>query len=102
MPWATVSFARTGQKAVSYRIGEGFAVGLMEDKHARAIFLPLVNGQSLCVNAEGHFRGTPGIENEIVYAVLLEDGRQEKLTPAEFGQKYNWKNNPDRVQPLAP
>ncbi len=28
----------------------------------------------------------------------LSDKTQEPLTPAEFAQKYHWKNDPDKVR----
>ncbi len=50
---------------------------------------------------DGHFRGTPGAEKELVCVVLTEDGHQETLPPAEFEQKYGWKNDPDKVRLAA-
>jgi WD40 repeat protein len=53
----------------------------------------------LAISPEGHYRGSPGIEAEIVYVVRTERG-QEALTPAEFGKRYGWKNDPGRVRLL--
>lgn len=51
------------------------------------------------ISPEGHYRGSPQIERQLVYVVLTDDGRQETLTPDEFAQKYGWKNAPARVRP---
>jgi WD40 repeat protein len=66
----------------------------------RALLVPLGNGRGLAISPEGHYRGTPGVERELVYVVQTDKG-QETLTPQEFEQKYHWKNDPDRVR-LAP
>jgi hypothetical protein len=52
------------------------------------------------VSGNGHYLGSPGIEDQIVYVAVTEDGRQETLTPAEFATKYGWKNDPAKVKPL--
>jgi WD40 repeat protein/serine/threonine protein kinase len=59
----------------------------------------LPTGQ-VAISPDGHFRGTPGAEKELVYVVVTDTG-QETLTPAEFAQKYGWKNDPEKVR-LAP
>jgi WD40 repeat protein len=46
---------------------------------------------------EGHFRGSPRVERELVYVVQTEAG-QETLTPAEFNKQYGWKNDPEKVK----
>jgi WD40 repeat protein len=45
----------------------------------------------------GHYRGSPDIEQVLVYVVRSNRGR-ERLTPEEFKQKYGWKNDPQRVR----
>ncbi len=59
--------------------------------------VPLRNGQWLALRPDGHYRGSPGVEKEIVYIVQTDAG-QELLTPDEFATKYGWKNDPDRVR----
>jgi WD40 repeat protein len=54
----------------------------------------------LALTPDGHYRGSPAIEREIVYVVQTETG-QDTLTPADFAKKYGWKNEPERVQ-LSP
>jgi hypothetical protein len=51
----------------------------------------------LCVGPNGHYRGSDGIEEHIVYVALLEDGRQETFTPAEFRHKFGWTNDPTKA-----
>ncbi len=48
------------------------------------------------VSADGHYRGSRGVESDIVYVVQTDNG-QEMLTPAEFSARYGWKNDPSRV-----
>lgn len=50
----------------------------------------------LVVSADGHYRGSRGVESDIVYVVQTDRG-QEMLTPAEFSARYGWKNDPSRV-----
>jgi hypothetical protein len=51
----------------------------------------------LAISPEGHYRGSPGIEAEIVYVVRTEHG-QETLTPEEFSKRFGWKNDPGKVR----
>jgi WD40 repeat protein/tRNA A-37 threonylcarbamoyl transferase component Bud32 len=60
-------------------------------------FVPLVNDQFIAISPEGHYRGTPKAEREIVYVVETERG-QETLTPAEMAKKYGWQNDPAKVR----
>ena len=50
------------------------------------------------LSPEGHYRGSPGLEEELVYVVQTDQG-QETLTPDQFAEKYGWKNDPGRVLP---
>ena len=56
-------------------------------------------GGQLVVSPEGHYRASPGIEKDLVYAVLTDKGEQLMLSPAEFAKKYGWKNDPEKVSP---
>src|SRR6185436_519568 len=53
--------------------------------------------QHLVMSPDGHYRGTPGVEAELVYVVQTEQG-QETLGPEEFAEKYGWKNEPSRTR----
>jgi WD40 repeat protein len=59
--------------------------------------VPLRGGQWLAIRPDGHYRGSPGVEEEIVY-VVQSDAGQELLTPAEFARRYGWKNDPQCVR----
>jgi hypothetical protein len=50
----------------------------------------------LVISPEGHYRGSPGVENKIVYVVQTPDG-QETLSPEEFARRCGWRNDPSRV-----
>lgn len=69
----------------------------------RGVLVPGADG--LTISADGHYRGGPQVERQIVMVVHKDDGSSEVLEPAEFERKYRWKNDPDRVhllQPLPP
>ena len=46
----------------------------------------------------GHYRGSPDVERELVVVAVLDDGRQEVLTLAEFADRYGWQNDPDKAR----
>ncbi len=53
---------------------------------------------ALAILPEGHCRGTPKrLDGKFVYVAQTEAGRQT-LTPAEFAEKYGWKNDPERFK----
>lgn len=49
---------------------------------------------------DGHYRYSPGVEKLLGYYLLREDGSQTMLTPAEFEQRFGWKNDPAKVPHL--
>ncbi|HTU21192.1 MAG TPA: WD40 repeat domain-containing protein, partial [Gemmataceae bacterium] len=60
---------------------------------------------NLTIAANGHYNGNELVERGIVMVVQKDDGTQELLEPADFEQKYGWKNDPNKVhllQPLPP
>jgi hypothetical protein len=63
------------------------------------VFQQLKGGKHAVISQEGHYRGSPGIENELVY-VAVSDSGTETLTPAQFAKKHGWKNDPDKAQLL--
>jgi WD40 repeat protein len=60
----------------------------------------ITGGRWLCVRPDGHYRGSPRIEGELVYVVKTEAG-QETLSPDDFAARYGWKNDPERARPLG-
>src|SRR5260370_2901002 len=67
----------------------------------RGPLVMLRNDQSLVITADGHYRGSPRVEREMVYSIHTELGDQEILTPEEFAAKFSWKNDPERVLLIA-
>lgn len=63
----------------------------------RGVWMPLLNDHWVPLSADGHYRGTPRVERELVFVVQTDQG-QETLTPEEFATKYGWKNDPERVR----
>jgi len=49
------------------------------------------------ISPEGHWHGSSGVEEELVYAVLTDKGEMAALTPEEFSKEYGWKNDPSKV-----
>jgi WD40 repeat protein len=62
----------------------------------RATMRPLRDGQCVVVSPDGHYLATPRAENDLVYVVQSAAG-QVLLSPAEFADKYGWKNDPSKV-----
>jgi len=59
-------------------------------------WLPIGPNEDMIIHPSGHWRGSPGMEDKIVYVVETIDG-QETLTPVEMEQKYGWVNDPSQV-----
>jgi WD40 repeat protein len=78
------------------------AVGLWDTRTARlrGTVVALDKGDWFVLSPDGHYRGPPVLEQELVYVVVTDDG-QETLTPEEFRQKYGWQNDPSRAKLLA-
>ena len=50
------------------------------------------------LSADGHYRfDKPGKEDALVYVVQTDDG-QRTFSPAEFAEKYGWKNDPEKAR----
>ena len=60
--------------------------------------LYLRDEQWLAVSPDGHFKGSEGISDKLIYIVQTDDGVQHTLTPAEFAEQYGWKNDPEKVK----
>lgn len=59
---------------------------------------PRITGEHwLCVGPTGHYRGSKGAEEHIVYVAQLDDGSNITLSPAEFAQRFGWKNDPNKA-----
>lgn len=64
----------------------------------RGSLVRLRNDHWLAIHPDGHYRGTPRVERELVYVAQLDDGSQITLTPEEFEKRFKWKNDPDKVR----
>jgi WD40 repeat protein/Leucine-rich repeat (LRR) protein len=62
------------------------------------VLMALPDDRYVSFSPDGHYRGSPRVERDLVYVVQLEDGRQETLTPAGFAQRFGWKNDPEKVR----
>jgi hypothetical protein len=71
------------------------------DGRRRAVLHGLPDDRGLAVSADGHFRCTAGVEDDLLYVVQTDKG-QETLAPQEFARRHGWKNDPDKVRPAAP
>jgi WD40 repeat protein len=62
------------------------------------VLLPFDLFGQLAVTADGRHRGNARVERQIRMIVQKPDGTSEMLTPTEFEQKYNFKNDPAKVR----
>jgi len=63
-------------------------------KRRLGILLPWVPGDHwICLGPTGHYRGSSGVEEQIVYVAMHDDGSQRTYTPSEFTAKFGWKND---------
>ncbi len=72
----------------------------VETGKTAAVLFGLPGDRGLAVGATGHYRCTPGVEQDLVYVVQTEQG-QETLTPPELARRFGWKNDPDQVRPAG-
>ncbi len=73
------------------------AVDTRRSTRLGALLPRMPDGGWLCIGAEGHYRGSEGIEAQIVYVALHKDGSQTTHAPAEFATRYGWKNDPSKA-----
>ncbi len=62
-----------------------------------SLYPSIVGGHHVCISADGHYRGSNGIEQHIVYVALTKEGHQQTYSPADFAAKFNWKNDPTKA-----
>ena len=56
------------------------------------------NDAWLVVGPDGHWRASADLAPHVGYQVETTDGKKEFLTPAEFENRYGWKNDPDQAR----
>ncbi|HTU20831.1 MAG TPA: protein kinase [Gemmataceae bacterium] len=94
MAWPVLS---PNSQIVAFPNGGALHIGDVFRGKSQLKLVPLRAGQWLAVRPDGHYRGSPGVEKEIIYIVQTDAG-QEVLAPDEFAKKYGWKNDPERVR----
>lgn len=57
---------------------------------------PLPGTRDLVISPGGDYRGSPGVEKELLYVVQTGEG-QKTLRPREFSQKCGGKNDPQKI-----
>jgi serine/threonine protein kinase len=62
------------------------------------LFPGLTGDHWLCIGPDGHYRGSKGVESQIVYVAQLDDGSNVTYTPEEFTKQFNWKNEPTKAR----
>jgi hypothetical protein len=55
-------------------------------------------GETIVIGLAYHDCGSANIDQHIVYVAQLEDGSNVTYTPAEFANKFNWKNDPSKAR----
>jgi WD40 repeat protein len=64
----------------------------------RGILVLGEKNNGLTITPDGHYTGNDQVERGIVMVVQKDDGTQELLEPADFEQKYGFKNEPNQVK----
>ena len=64
---------------------------------ASATWVVLRDRRWLANNSDGHYCGSPGVEDDLAYVVQTDQG-QETLTAEQFSSRYGWKNNPEKAR----
>ncbi|MBI1311729.1 SUMF1/EgtB/PvdO family nonheme iron enzyme [bacterium] len=74
----------------------------VETNRRLGMLFPWLTGDHwLCLGPTGHYRGSAGVEDQIVYVAMLADGSQQTFTPADFAEKFGWKNDPEKAELLG-
>jgi WD40 repeat protein len=99
-----VVFSADG-KLVAGRSGGRLHLWEADTGRPRGILMLGESNHGLTLTPDGHYTGDDQVERGIVMVVQKDDGTQELLEPADFEEKYGWKNEPNKVhllQPLPP
>jgi WD40 repeat protein len=96
-PVRQIAFSGDG-KLVAALAGERLHLWETYTGRLRGILLPGDGHNGLTIAADGRYTGTEQVERGLVMVVQKDDGTQEVLEPADFEQKYGFKNEPDKVR----
>ncbi len=69
------------------------------DVRERRLHVTLCHDDTLpafAISGDGHYRADGDLGDELLY-VAVTDAGQETLSPAEFEQRFGWKNDPTKV-----
>jgi len=82
----------------AYWLNEAIYLFALTDGRRLATLVQLPDEGWATISADGHLKtANPRCEREFFYVVQTADG-QQTLTPAEFAEKYGWKNDPTKVK----
>ena len=73
------------------------AVDTKRGSRLGVLYPSLIDGGWLCIGPDGHYRGSEGIEQHLVYVALHKDGSQTTHSPADFREQFGWKNDPEQA-----
>jgi WD40 repeat protein len=97
----SVFWTPNGKTILAGDIGLGMGVFDAATLRKRGTMFVLGNGRTLMISADGHYRGSPGVEKDLV--AIVDTGKERLLlTPAEFAKRFKFKNDPDRALLLGP
>ena len=79
---------------------KGWATGYdLETRQRLGTLIPQLGDKYwACIGADGHYVGSEGVADHLVYVALTEAGHQETYTPSEFARVFGWKNEPSRAR----
>jgi serine/threonine protein kinase/WD40 repeat protein len=92
-----IDFSPDGNR-VAGLTGERLFVWERDTGRPRGVLVLGRRNNALTITPEGHYTGNANVESGIVMLVEKDDGTQEMLEPAEFKQKYGFKNDPASVR----
>jgi hypothetical protein len=85
-------------RLVAGQSGERLYVWDAATGRLRGLLMLAARYNGLTITPDGYYSGNQRVERGIVMVVQKDDGTQELLEPAEFEQKYGFKNDPARVR----
>jgi WD40 repeat protein/formylglycine-generating enzyme required for sulfatase activity len=83
-------------RLVSSCNGNTIRLERVEDGSIQGTLVSLQSSRTVVVNPNGHYVGSPGVEEDLVYVIQTDNG-QETLAPEEFAKKYGWKNEAQKA-----
>jgi hypothetical protein len=98
----TAQWHPDSRRFLGWEYGYGTVGFDVETNRRLGMLFPWLTGDHwLCLGPTGHYRGSPGVEDQFVYVAILPDGSQRTYTPAEFAKTFGWKNDPEKAELLG-